>query len=146
MHGFEDRGSKGHFSTNKTQYDWFPGKSQSSIPTSAQCWGLSAVAQLNKNIKNGGGRTQSCKNLMIKNLKTSKNHCHRGFQHYWGLKCPLGVTKNFLAQNNIKNEFSTIKLLRVQIFSKIAIIGGIFNIFWQKWPPRGKLEFFNTQH
>ena len=32
---------------------------------------------------------------------------------------PLGGHKNFLGQNNIKNEFSTIILLRVQIFSKI---------------------------
>ena len=31
----------------------------------------------------------------------------------------FGVTKTFLGQNNIKNEFSAIKLLRVQIFSKI---------------------------
>ena len=37
--------------------------------TSAQCWGLSAAAKLNKNIKNGGGRTQSCKNLIIKKSK-----------------------------------------------------------------------------
>ena len=33
-------------------------------------------------------------------------------------KPPRGVKKNFLGQNNIKNEISTIKLLRVQIFSK----------------------------
>ena len=31
---------------------------------------------------------------------------------------PQGVTTTFLGQNNIKNEISTIKLLRVQIFSK----------------------------
>ena len=30
MRGSEDIGSKGHFSANKTQYDWFPGKSQNS--------------------------------------------------------------------------------------------------------------------
>ena len=32
---------------------------------------------------------------------------------------PRGVTIIILGQNNIKNEFSTIKLLRVQIYSKI---------------------------
>ena len=33
---------------------------------------------------------------------------------------PKGVTKTFLGQNNIKNEFRTIKLLEMQIFSKIS--------------------------
>ena len=61
-----------------------------------------------------------------------------------------GVTKFFLGQKNIKNEFSTIKLLRVQIFSKIwqllkiAIIGGDFYILGAKMPPRVELEFFNS--
>ena len=36
-----------------------------------------------------------------------------------GVKMPPGGHKIFLVQNNIKNEISTIKLLRVQIFSKI---------------------------
>ena len=47
-----------------------------------------------------------------------------------------GVTNSFLGQNNIKIEFSTIKLLRVQIFSKIRqllknhYLRGFLNIFW----------------
>ena len=63
----------------------------------------------------------------------------------WG-----GVTKIFLDQKNIKNEFSTIKLLRVQIFSKIWQLlknhyhRGIFNIFGGKKAPQGELEFFST--
>ena len=61
---------------------------------------------------------------------------------------PRGVTKNFPGQNNIKNEFNTIKLLRVQIFSKIWQLlknhyhRGIFLTFWgAKSPPKGELEF-----
>ena len=42
-----------------------------------------------------------------------------GFLTFGGLKCPQGVHNNFLGENNTKNEISTIKLLRVQIFSKI---------------------------
>ena len=60
---------------------------------------------------------------------------------------PQGVT-TFWGQNNIKNEISTIKLLRVQIFSKIqqllkiTILGGIFlHFLGQKCPPGGELEF-----
>ena len=41
--------------------------------------------------KNVGGQSQRCKNNM-----------------------PPGVTQTFLGQNNIKNGFSTIKLLRMQ--------------------------------
>ena len=38
----------------------------------------------------------------------------------FGVKTPLGRGhKKILGRKNIKNEFSTIKLLRVQIFSKI---------------------------
>ena len=33
-----------------------------------------------------------------------------------------GVTTTFFGKNNIKNEFSTIKLLKVQIFSQIGQI------------------------
>ena len=36
----------------------------------------------------------------------------------FGVTPPRGGHKKILGQNNIKNEFSTIKLLRVQIFSK----------------------------
>ena len=36
-----------------------------------------------------------------------------------GVKYPQGATTTFLGENNIENEISTIKLLRVQIFSKI---------------------------
>ena len=52
------------------------------------------------------------------------------FLTFWGLKYPQGVTTNFGGQKNIKNEFRPIKLLRVQIFSKIrqllkiTILGG----------------------
>ena len=56
-----------------------------------------------------------------------------------------GGSKNFLGQNNSKNEFSTIKLLRVQIFSKIHYLRGIFNIFGVKNAPQGgELEFLST--
>ena len=60
---------------------------------------------------------------------------------------PQGVTTTFCGQNNTKNEISTIKLLRVQIFSKIQQLlknlrGGIFNIFGVKNAPQGgELEF-----
>ena len=64
---------------------------------------------------------------------------------------PRGGHKNFLGQNNIKNEFSTIKLLRVQIFSKIWQLlknhyhmGGFLTFLGAKKPPRGELEFFST--
>ena len=64
-----------------------------------------------------------------------------------------GVTKKISGQNNIKNEFSTMKLLRVQIFSKIWQLlknhyhRGIFNILGgKKPPPGGKQEFSSTQH
>ena len=43
-----------------------------------------------------------------------------GFLNIWGVKMPPEVvTTTFWGQNNIKNEISTIKLLRWQIFSKI---------------------------
>ena len=58
------------------------------------------------------------------NPTTSKNH--RAFlnilgvsKHFGELKCPQGVTTTLWVENNIKNEISTIKLLRMQIFSKI---------------------------
>ena len=80
----------GHFYQNKTQYDWFPGKNQNSKKFSAK---------------------------IMQNPTTSKNH--RVFLNILRGKCPQGVTKTFWGQNNIKNEICTIKLLRVQIFSKI---------------------------
>ena len=49
----------------------------------------------------------------------SKGHFSAKKGGVFGKKTPLG-DHNFLGgQNNIKNEFSTIKLLRVRIFSKI---------------------------
>ena len=54
---------------------------------------------------------------------------------------PPGGHNNFLGQNNIKNEISTIKLLRVQIFSKIRkllknhYLRGVLNIWGGKMPP-----------
>ena len=68
-----------------------------------------------------------------------------GVLNIWGgVKCPQGVTTTFWGQNNIKNEISTIKLLRVQIFSKIQQLlknhylrGGFFNIFGVKNAPQG---------
>ena len=51
---------------------------------------------------------------------TKKSLSQGGFQHFFGgVKIPLRGHKNFLGQNNIKNEFITIKLLREQIFSQI---------------------------
>ena len=71
-----------------------------------------------------------------------------GFGYKTPLGCPQGITTTFLGQNNIKNEISTIKLLRVQIFSKIQQLlnyylrGGFFNIFGVKNAPQGgELEF-----
>ena len=62
----------------------------------------------------------------------SKGHFSAKKGGFWA-KNPLGRGhKKTLGQKNIKNEFSTIKLLRVQIFSKIwqllkiTIIGGDF--------------------
>ena len=50
-------------------------------------------------------------------------------------------------KNNNRNEFSTIKLLRMQIFSKIRQLlkkhyhRGIINFFWGKNPQRGNYIF-----
>ena len=50
----------------------------------------------------------------------SKGHFSAKKGFFLGQNPPWGgVTKKFLGQKNIKNEFSTIKLLKVQIFSKI---------------------------
>ena len=74
------------------------------------------------------------------------------FLTFGGLKYPQTVTTNFGGQNNIKNEISTIKLLRWKIFSKIKqllknhYLRGIFNIFGVKMPPRGELEFSRHIH
>ena len=74
----------------------------------------------------------------------SKNHIGVStFQTFLGVKMPQGVTTTFCGQNNIKNEFSALKLLRVKIVSKIqqllkiAILRGIFNIFGVKNAPQG---------
>ena len=56
-------------------------------------------------------------NVDKQNPTTSKNH--RAFLNIWGVTCPQGVKTTFWGQNNIKNEISNIKLLKVQIFSKI---------------------------
>ena len=79
----------------------------------------------------------------------SKDHFSAKKGGCW-VKTPLGWSHFFLGQNNIKNEFSTIKLLRVQISRKICQFfknhyhGGIFNIFWGKKappPPGGNQTF-----
>ena len=66
---------------------------------------------------------------------------------------PQGVTTTFWGQNNIKNEIGTIKLLRMQIFSKIqqllkiTILGGDFLTFLgSKMPPQGGTELEFSQH
>ena len=81
----------------------------------------------------------------------SKGHFSAKKGGFWVKNPPREVTEIFLGQNNIKNEFSTIKLLRVQIFSKIWQLlknhyhRGIFNILGgKKAPPQGELEFFGT--
>ena len=43
----------------------------------------------------------------------------RGPLTFWGVKIPPDGHNKFWGQNNFNNEISTIKLLRVQIFSKI---------------------------
>ena len=67
----------------------------------------------------------------------------------FGSKTPPRVfTKKFSDQNNIKNEFSTIKLLRVQIFSKIWQFlknhyhRVFLNIFGGKKAPQGGTRIF----
>ena len=79
----------------------------------------------------------------------SKGHfsAEKGF--FWVKPPPRGNHKKILAQNNIKNEFSTIKLLRVQIFSKIWQLlknhyhrGGFFYIFGGKKAPQGGTRIF----
>ena len=105
---------------NNTQYDWFPGKSLNSKKFSAK---------------------------FKQNTTISKNH--RGFVNIFGVKIPQGVTTTFWGQNDIKNEFSIIKLLRVQTFSKIQqllknhYLRGDFLIFLgSKMPPRGRTRIF----
>ena len=58
---------------------------------------------------------------LVQNLSKIKQRLKimERFLTFWGLKYPQTVTTTFWDQNNIKNEISTIKLLRVQIFSKI---------------------------
>ena len=62
---------------------------------------------------------------------------------------PKGITKNCSGQNNLKNEFSNIKLLRVQIFSKIWQLlkitirrGHFLTFLGSKMPPRGRTRIF----
>ena len=105
---------------NKTQYDWFTGKSQNSKKFSAK---------------------------FKQNPTTSK--IHRVFLNILGVKIPQTVTTNFWGQNNIKNEFSTIKLLRMQIFSKIQQLlknhylrGGFLTFLGSKMPPGGRTRIF----
>ena len=67
-----------HGRTDERESIGLPAKAER--PTSAQCWGLSAAAQLNKNIKNGGSRTQSCKNLIINKKFPRHNTAIRWFK------------------------------------------------------------------
>ena len=66
------------------------------------------------------------------------------------LKHPRGHNK-FWGSKNIKNEFRPIKLLRVQIFSKIrqllkiTILGGFLNIWGLKCPSGGHNNFFGSK-
>ena len=67
---------------------------------------------------------------------------------------PKGGNDNFFGKKTIKNEFSTIKLVKVQIFSQIGQLlkksllkGGNFQHFLGGNAPLGEeLEFFGTQH
>ena len=63
-----------------------------------------------------------------------------------------GVTTTFWGQNNTKNEFSIIKLLRVQIFSQMGQLlknhyySPLFlNILGVKKTPLGATKIFGTQ-
>ena len=76
-----------------------------------------------------------------------------GYKNPLGVPPPQGVTTTFWDQNNIKNEISTIKLLRMQIFSKIQQIlknhylrGGFLTFLESKMPPGGELEFSRHIH
>ena len=70
----------------------------------------------------------------------SKGHFSAKKGGFWGQTPPRGHNFFFGGQNNIKNEFSTIKLLGMQIFIKICQLlknhyhRGIFNIFGTKMP------------
>ena len=61
---------------------------------------------------------------------------------------PPGGHTIFLSKNNIKNEFSNIKLLTIQIFIKICqilkTIGGFFTFFLEKMPRRGELDSLHS--
>ena len=66
---------------------------------------------------------------------------------------PPGGHNNFLGSNNIKNEISTIKILRFQIFSKIQQLlknhylrGDFLTYLGAKMPPGGELEFSRHIH
>ena len=70
-------------------------------------------------------------------------------QWAWSANALRGATTTFLGQNNFKNEFNTIKLLRMQIFSKIWKLlkithkggGDFLNLGGKKCPPGGELFF-----
>ena len=69
----------------------------------------------------------------------SKGHFQPKRVFFWVKNPPKGVTI-FLGHNNIKNEFSTIKLFRAHIFSKIRQLlknHYHFNIFGGKNAPQG---------
>ena len=106
---------------NKTQYDWLPGKTQNS---------RSLVQNLSK-IK---------QRLKIITILT-----------FWEIKIPQRITTTFGGQNNIKNEFSTVEILNVQIFSKISqllkikISQGFLTFQGVKMPPGGHNNFLGSK-
>ena len=92
-------------------------------------------------------RNTQCANFQ-QNLTTFKNHYLRRVLNIWGgVKCPpQGVTTTFWGQNNIKNEISTIKLLRVQIFSKNRqLLKNHYLNIWQLKTPGGSQQLFGVE-
>ena len=101
--------------------------------------------KMKKNIQGSRFALGNIPNHKIDALRITKNH-----MTFWYGGCTgslpgsqtKGVTTTFWGQNNIKNEISTIKLLRVQIFSKIQqllknhYLWGV-NIFGVKNAPQG---------
>ena len=79
----------------------------------------------------GGGKIQklnsASSNYSDCNFSAKSNNFYkitviRGFNNFGGLNAPYVVTKTFWGQNNTKNEFRTIKLLRLQFFKQIKKI------------------------
>ena len=68
-----------------------------------------------------------------------------------GIKIPQRVTTTFWGHINIKNEISTIKLLRVQIFSKIQqllknhYLRGFLTFSGVKMPAMGPQQLFGVK-